>query len=325
MSTPNEPGWYPDPAPGEGWRYWNGQYWTQHASGAPPASGASAAQGAVGTERRASSSRPSKARRTRVIAWATVAVLTLGAGTGIALWLTTSGASVTDKSLASLHWSRVPHDQSVFGQGGMDAMMTSVAAGPDGLVAVGSVWNSDQDRYVAAVWTLDDGSSWERVRHDDSVFGSPAKGRNMWSVTVGGPGFVAVGADKLGTGKGSVAAVWTSTDGTEWQQVPHSNVFGRPDDDVTMRAVTAGGPGLVAVGHTKDSAAVWTSEDGRNWTRAEHQDSAFEPPGHASTRTVWSGRISIERLCVGKRCAASDVRRHDQCGACRGQRGRRGG
>lgn len=287
MTSPNEPGWYPDLAPGEGWRYWNGRHWTQHTSSARPMSGAAVQPAAENTDDHPAAAQSSKSKR--VVVLSIVVVLVLGGAMGIAVWLGTPGANVADKPLASVQWSRIPHDHNVFAQAGSDAMMTSVAVGQDGLVAVGSVWNSDKHDYAAAVWTSDDGSGWERIPHDDATFGTPGDGSNMWSVTAGGPGFVAVGADHLGTGRGSVGAVWTSTDGTDWQRVSHSDVFGRQHDDVTMRAVTAGGPGLVAVGHTKHSAVVWTSKDGTTWTRAKHQDSGFEPPGHSSMQTVTTG------------------------------------
>ncbi len=51
-------------------------------------------------------------------------------------------------------------------------------------------------------------------------------------------------------------SVWTSTDGITWSRVPH-------DEDVFagagMRSVTAGGPGLVAVGSDGEAAAVWVA------------------------------------------------------------------
>ncbi len=80
-------------------------------------------------------------------------------------------------------------------------------------------------------------SGWSRVPHDETVFGGLEEQINMWSVTVGGPGLVAVGSD------GPDAAVWTSPDGITWSQVPHdAAVFGGE-----MNSVTVGGPGLVAV------------------------------------------------------------------------------
>ena len=79
----------------------------------------------------------------------------------------------------------------------------------------------------------------------------------MWSVTVGGPGLVAVGYDQ---GR-EAAAVWTSSDGRGWERVPHDEAVFGGDDGQAMGSVTAGGPGLVAVGHDegRQAAAVWTS------------------------------------------------------------------
>jgi hypothetical protein len=110
------------------------------------------------------------------------------------------------------------------------------------------------------VWTSPDGLVWSRVPHDEAVFGGYG-GREMRAVVSGGPGLVAVGVDLSG---GDVdAAVWTSPDGQVWSRVPHDEaVFGGPGDQ-DMHGVTAGGPGLVAVGldHSDgDSvAAVWVS------------------------------------------------------------------
>jgi hypothetical protein len=102
----------------------------------------------------------------------------------------------------------------------------------------------------------------------------------MNSVTVGGPGLVAVGGsdpdefdpDEVPWGYGTVAAVWTSPDGFRWSRVPHSDaVFGPVvafgvAGSAVMTSVTAGGPGLVAVGEANSFAAVWTSPDGITWS-----------------------------------------------------------
>ena len=154
-------------------------------------------------------------------------------------------------------WTRVAHDEAVFGGDGQQAM-SSVTAGGPGLVAVGR----DEDRWAAAVWTSSDGLLWERVAHDEAVFGSDRE-QEMGSVAVGGPGLVAVGSD---FGR-EAAAVWTSSDGLLWERVAHDEtVFGGAGRQV-MTSVTAGGPGLVAVGVDGDlqqgvgrgAAAVWTS------------------------------------------------------------------
>lgn len=104
----------------------------------------------------------------------------------------------------------------------------------------------------------------------------------MTSVTVGGPGLVAVGstgtADELFLGEAD-AAVWTSHDGLVWSRLPHDEaLLGQG----TMNSVTAGAPGLVAVGEDKDDAAMWTSVDGFTWSRVPHDEAVFGGPDLSS-------------------------------------------
>jgi hypothetical protein len=119
------------------------------------------------------------------------------------------------------------------------------------------------------------------VAHDEAVFGA-AQGlgntATMNSVTVGGPGLVAVGSDGLH------AAVWTSADGITWSRVARDDgAFGGLDycqAGPTISSVTAGGPGLVAVGSDVDEycgafAAVWTSVDGITWSRVQEDGRVF--------------------------------------------------
>ena len=89
------------------------------------------------------------------------------------------------------------------------------------------------------------------------------------SVTVGGPGFVAVGGD------GGDAAVWTSVDGIAWCRVADDEgVFSSPEGQ-SMKSVTVGGPGFVAVGGDGAGMAVWTSVDGIAWSRVAHDEAVF--------------------------------------------------
>jgi hypothetical protein len=174
-------------------------------------------------------------------------------------------------------WSRVPHNEALFGRAGMD----SVTVGGPGLVAVGTA-TLDNDRDVAAVWTSPDGITWSRVPYNEAVFG----GATMQSVTAGGPGLVAVGWDGHPHGGIGNAVVWTSVDGITWSRVPHNEaVFGR-DDGQWMWSVTTGGPGLVAVGFDSSGAAVWTSVDGINWSRVPHNEAVF---GVGEMRSVTAG------------------------------------
>ena len=184
-------------------------------------------------------------------------------------------------------WSRVPHDESIFG-GEHGQTMSSVIAGGPGLVAVGSDGQGIldfEDDLDAAVWTSVDGYTWSRVPHDAEVFG----GALIMSVTVGGPGLVAVG----GTGGFNTdgdAVVWTSVDGISWSRVPHDeSIFGGVERQA-MSAVTVGDPGLVAVGtdggigpwdhNTGTHAAVWTSVDGITWSRVPNDEALLGTGGN---------------------------------------------
>jgi hypothetical protein len=181
-------------------------------------------------------------------------------------------------SVDGITWSRVSHDEEVFG----GAVMVSVTVGGPGLVAVG--WDEYEDESSAAVWTSVDGITWSRVSHDDEVFG----GAVMDSVTVGGPGLVAVGQslfERVNGGDGTAAAVWTSVDGITWTHVPDNEEVFSGSRNLGMRSVAAGGPGLVAVGsadpHNGEDAAVWTSVDGITWSRVSHDEEVFGGTGPA--------------------------------------------
>jgi hypothetical protein len=100
------------------------------------------------------------------------------------------------------------------------------------------------------------------------VFGSAT----VNSVTVGGPGLVAVGRSI--SEEDATAVVWTSVDGFAWSRVPHDeSVFGG-EGDHEMFDIVAGGPGLVAVG---SGSTVWTSVDGFAWSRGPHVKGVDEP------------------------------------------------
>ena len=124
---------------------------------------------------------------------------------------------------------------------------------------------------------------WSLVQHDEAVLGGEDDLR-INSVTVGGPGLVAVGS--AGSGDDGDAAVWISVDGVTWSRVPHDELIFGGDGQQAMNSVTAGGPGLVAVGHngvaaprSGDSgdgvAVVWTSVDGFTWARVPDDPDVF--------------------------------------------------
>lgn len=198
-----------------------------------------------------------------------------------------SGSAAVWVSEDGVTWSRVPHNETVFGGPGLQAMYDVTVGGP-GLVAVG--WDNPLEEgsdASAAVWTSIDGLTWDRVPHDEAVFGGPAT-HVMWAVATGEPGLVAVGHDGAWSGSGGPgqpAAVWTSPNGLTWTRVPDQEQLesGHPTtqtiqggDWAIMNDVIAGGPGFVAVGRVgwcsgacDETAAAWTSVDGITWQRAQ--------------------------------------------------------
>jgi hypothetical protein len=145
-------------------------------------------------------------------------------------------------SVDGVIWSRVPHDETVFGSGddgiGTPAMLDVTVGGP-GLVAVGV------NRGEVPVWTSIDGITWTPVPTDWRVF----DGGEITSVNVGDPGLVAVGR-----------GLYESADGITWTPTYLPDSEGHEE----LESVAVGGPGFVAVGsvwHGDGDAAVWVRRD----------------------------------------------------------------
>jgi hypothetical protein len=179
-------------------------------------------------------------------------------------------------SADGLAWSRVPHDEGLFG-GPDHQFITGVVAGGPGLIAVGSDRaGGDTD---GAVWTSADGITWMRIQDEDL---GGEWDQSLVAICAGGPGFVVVG-EAFGS-EGLDAAVWTSPDGLSWDRVPHdAAIFGGPGNQA-MSAVAPGGPGLIAGGYDDATAsdmdaAVWTSPDGLLWARIPHDEVTFGGSG----------------------------------------------
>ncbi|MDX1469323.1 MAG: hypothetical protein R3258_08270, partial [Acidimicrobiia bacterium] len=181
-------------------------------------------------------------------------------------WDTETRAAAVWTSTDGLAWSRVPHDEAIFGGNGSQWMFDVTAGGP-GFVAVGA--SARLLSRTAVVWTSTDGISWTRVS-DDQAFAGEEDYAEMRAVTTDGSTFVAVGMVGV---QSPDAAVWTSPDGVAWTRVSDANGDLGGTLRQEMDAVTAGGPGFVAVGREFDidsfeeDAAVWTSIDGAAWTR----------------------------------------------------------
>ena len=164
-------------------------------------------------------------------------------------------------------WTRVPHDEDVFGVKGVEGML-DVVAGSRGLIAVGSDWAN------AVVWTSVDGTEWTRLPHDEAAFGGE---QLIWALTVAQSGFVGVGYDNSSE-EGEHAVIWRSRDGSRWSRTPFEEV------SALLRGVAATDRGLVAVGSQfvagDTDAVVWTSSDGVRWTEVRRDDAVFGGEGN---------------------------------------------
>ena len=70
-----------------------------------------------------------------------------------------------------------------------------------------------------------------------------------------------------------------------------------------MNSVTAGGPGLVAVGSVGNDdgtdAAVWTSVDGLIWSRVAHDEAVFGGSGRQKMHSVTAAGPGLVAVGVG--------------------------
>jgi hypothetical protein len=131
------------------------------------------------------------------------------------------------------------------------------------------------------VWTSEDGGSWSRVATEMTGFG---EGDRIAAAATFGSSIVAIGSDAAG----HVQWTATSNDGRTWIPARDSaDAFA----GYLVADLTAGGPGLVAVGTLvtgENDAAVWTSMDGTSWDRVV-DDATFGGPGNQWIEGVASG------------------------------------
>jgi hypothetical protein len=151
----------------------------------------------------------------------------------------------------------------------------------DGLIALANGMRSGPEGTSPPplVWTSEDGESWSRVAAEISGF---AEGDRIAAAATFGSSIVAIGSDAAGN------AQWTSNDGRTWIPAGDgADAFA----GYVVADLTAGGPGLVAVGALvtgENDAAVWTSTDGTSWDRAV-DDATFGGPGNQWIESVASG------------------------------------
>jgi len=166
--------------------------------------------------------------------------------------------------------------------------MQAIAGNGTRLVGVGQI---RLDRPDGAIWTSSDGEIWTRVPHDDAVFGTGFS--LIHEVTVGGPGFVAVGqsCDDPDEPCAGQPTVWVSDTGDKWTRVRIVS-----DTAGVIEDITSHGGVLYAVGsvysEAGDVAAIWTSSDAHAWSRIVNDD-VFDGPGNQWITGVTSSETGI--------------------------------
>ncbi len=163
-------------------------------------------------------------------------------------------------------WSLV----SAAALGGLTGHLTSVAQGPSGWIAVGSV--SADGTAQPAVLGSPDGVTWTPLPALTSLAGSDAQ---FVGVAAGSGGYLVVG--KQGTGSRERAAFWWSGDLKSWASASGT---GKHSHAAAAAAVNGG---FIAVGAMANCHTIWLSSDGRHWT--EHD---LAKPSGATTASLHS-------------------------------------
>ena len=159
---------------------------------------------------------------------------------GVCEWVSADGLS----------WTPISLPKTVFSD---HAVVSSVWAGPGGLIAVGT--DSGPVHSAAALWRSSDGRSWTRSA---SLWAA-----DWFSIDVvlpRGPGFVVLGTDAHGN-----AELATSADGVTWIPAPapgQGPLYGGPPLAVGPAGFIYGG---IPVNGSQSPTMVWTSSDGSSW------------------------------------------------------------
>jgi hypothetical protein len=138
--------------------------------------------------------------------------------------------------------------------GGLTGHFTSVADGPGGWIAVGSM--NEHVTVEPVVFWSPDGVAWTPQAALTNLAGN---GAQFLGVAAGPGGYLVVG--KYGSGNQAHVALWWSADLKNWTNGETNGGAGS-----FAAAAVAVGNGFVAAGSENNCHTIWTSPDGRNWT-----------------------------------------------------------
>jgi hypothetical protein len=159
---------------------------------------------------------------------------------------------------------------------GLTGQLTSVAEGPSGWIAVGSM-NENGTAGPAVFWSPD-GVTWMPLPALTDLAGS---GAQFLGVAAGPGGYLVVGKD--GSNGQARVALWWSADLKNWV----NGETGGGAGSFAAAAVPVG-TGFVAAGSENNCHAIWTSPDGRTWTAHD-----LAKPSGATTASLTS--ISVNQ------------------------------
>jgi hypothetical protein len=178
------------------------------------------------------------------------------------------------------------------------SVVSGVAEGANGFVAVGATALDDFSGGDARAWTSTDGLAWQVAEASAGTTDA-----EMRAVAAGVAGYVAVGSDgfpgantQLPGARG--AAVWTSADGSKWTRVDTQSSFA----GAIMSGVLWAGGGYVAWGETfagrigpgTNLPPIWTSPDGSHWQRSSGITDAGGPGAPiASITSIGSTLVAV--------------------------------
>lgn len=170
-----------------------------------------------------------------------------------------------------------------------DRRLTATAASNNLLVA-GGVEDGMSGMWVSA----NEGSTWERIPHDDTVF---LPGEITGITFMEQKGWVAVGHGRVRGER--IPLVLNSPDGYLWERVEPPQIGNVGEEGIID--VTAGGAGALAGGFSEDPSGpttvvhtpFWSSEDARTWKQLPDTEGVF-PPG-----TIVRAVHQAEKATVG--------------------------
>ncbi|MDQ2725688.1 MAG: hypothetical protein M3Y36_09370 [Actinomycetota bacterium] len=169
------------------------------------------------------------------------------------------------------------------------------ARGADQTVALGSR-NSPEEGYPRpSTWTgVDPTTTWQEALADRELFGGPDIVA-LGNITAGPHGYTVAGT-WVGPAGRPVAAVWRSTDGTQWVRNDTDPALGgQPGETPLALDVADNHRGVLVVGSASapipgqaghQRGAMWYSPTGASWVRLFGADPDLDQPGQTALTTI---------------------------------------